>query len=94
LADPQSQNPQRGTTTLAVLLNPIDQIYPKSVRQFQCVNDSQTLKSAIHRVQLKFLQNVVKINLLVKSLPHFVHLFHRGLRVSTLTPILFSGIEF
>ena len=35
LADLQSQNPQHGTTTLAVLLNRIDQICPKSVRQFQ-----------------------------------------------------------
>jgi len=35
LADPQSQNPQHSTTTLAVLLNWIDQICPKSVRQFQ-----------------------------------------------------------
>jgi hypothetical protein len=44
LADPQSQNPQRGTTTLAVLLNRIDQICPKSVRQFQLAIDFQTLK--------------------------------------------------
>ncbi len=52
LADPQSQNPQRGTTTLAVLLNQIDQICPKSVRQFQRVIDFQTLIFPGHLLEL------------------------------------------
>ena len=42
-ANPQSQNPERGPTTIAVLLNRIDQIWPKSVREFQRIIPFQTL---------------------------------------------------